>query len=235
MSWNDVSQIAPRLPRGWFELMGLAKQDRLDFFLEYWSSILAFENKEFPGICRFFSLLETLEVYLCRTAQGPFDVKMLYIFQEERCCFQGEPPLMDLDERSFPLLRDDHYRRFFSVHNGFSKLEDEGILSYRSLAKVQQKLRQQLVKLGYIYPENDCCSLGLFPFYGYEEPLTYQCFLLDPEICGNFSSPSIIIGEQERDCFGIENLEVLQLKTGFFPSFLSWLEAYLHSENVYDR
>ncbi|WP_063328971.1 hypothetical protein [Chlamydia pecorum] len=234
ISWDSISQMAPRLPRGWFELMGLSKRDRLDFFKEYWSSILSLEDNGFPGICRFFSLLETLEVYIFRVPQGPFEVKMFYIFEDGRYGFHGEPPLINAEERNFPPLRDTHYQRFFSIHDGFGKWEDEGILSYRSLVKAQQKLRQHCESLHYI-ADDTFCSLGLFPFYGYEEPLTYQCFLLDPEVCRNLPSPNIRIGEKELEHYSSRDLEVVQLCTGYAPSFLSWLEGYVHSEEEFSE
>ncbi|ANH78193.1 hypothetical protein [Candidatus Chlamydia sanziniae] len=237
MSWEAIAQKVPRLPRGWYELMGLSKKDRIDLCLDFWCSILGLEHSASPGICRFFSLLETLEVYIFRfeRGKGPYDVKMFYSFCDGRCGFQGAPPLAQSEGRWFPPLGDSLYERFFTIHNGFGKWEDEGIFPYRSLARVQQQLRQQLVELNKVRSEENCYSLGLFPFYGYEEPFTYQCFLFDPEIRRDLSSPNLFLGEESLKHRSLENIELLHLTASHYPSFLSWLENYLHSEEVYNE
>ncbi|AZU10477.1 hypothetical protein [Chlamydia psittaci] len=233
MSWEAISKKAPRLPRGWYELMGLSKKDRLDFCQEYWLTVLGIDDNQFPGICRFFSLLDSLDVYIYRSVNEPYGVKMLYTFSDGRCGFQGEPPLLDMKGYCFPSLGDDGYYKFFTIHNGFGKWEDEGIFSYRSLAKVQHKLQQLLIRLGKIPHDDDCASLGIFPFYGYEEPLTYQCFLFDPEVRRDFPSPNVLLSTESLQHRTLGSIELLHLTTSHYPSFISWLENYLHSEEVY--
>ncbi|WP_100934057.1 hypothetical protein [Candidatus Chlamydia corallus] len=234
MSWEVVSAKIPRLPRGWYELMGLSKEDRIDFCLDFWCSVLGIEHNESTSICRFFSLLETIEVYIYRLEKGPYQVKMFYVFRDGRCGFQGEPPLVDfLGHRRLPPLGDNHYEQFFSIHNGFGKWEDEGVFPVRSLAKVQQKLRQQLVALNKMQAEENCYSLGIFPFYGYEEPFAYQCFFFDPEIRRDLPSPNIFLNEESLEHRSLETIELLHLTKSYYTSFLSWLENYLHSEEVY--
>ncbi|SPN73215.1 hypothetical protein C10C_0024 [Chlamydia serpentis] len=235
MSWEEASAKIPRLPRGWYELMGLSKEDRIDFCLDFWCSVLGVKHNESPSICRFFSLLETIEVYIYRLDQGPYQVKMFYIFRDARCGFQGEPPFLDSLGSRLPPLGDNHYQKFFSIHNGFGKWEDEGIFPLRSLAKVQQQLRQQLVLLNKVHPEENCYSLGVFPFYGYEEPFTYQCFLFDPEIRRDLPSPNVFLNEESLKHRSLEAIELFHLTTSYYSSFLSWLENYLHSEGVYNE
>ncbi|WP_348663886.1 hypothetical protein [Chlamydia vaughanii] len=233
MSWEEISSQAPRLPRGWYELMGLTKEDRLDFCQEYWLTVLGVDNSQFPGICRFFSLLDSLDVYIYRSANEPYEAKMLYTFGDGRCGFQGGPPLLETEGLCFPSLGDDDYSRFFTIHNGFGKCEDEGVFPYRSLAKVQHKLRELLIRLEKISPEEDCTSVGIFPFYGYEEPLTYQCFFFDCEVRRDYPSPNVLLSEGSLIHRNLESIELLHLTTSHYPSFLSWLENYLHSEEVY--
>lgn len=212
--------------------MGLEKKDRVDFFHEYWLGVLGIDHKSSPGICRFFSSLDDINVYIFRRAQGPYCVKMCYTFGDGRQGFQGELPLTDTQGLCFPRLGDDSYSRFFTIHNGFGKFEHEGIFSYRSLARVQSQLRDLLIRLEKISREEDCFSLGIFPFYGYREPLTYQCFLSDGEIRRHFSSPNILLSEDNLCDTGFDVIERLH-PSNHYCSFLAWMENYLHSEEAY--
>lgn len=227
MSWETISRKVPRLPRGWYELVGLTQKDRIDFFQEYWIATLGINDNHYPGICRFFSFLDSLDVYVYRYASGPYHVRMFYTFNHGRYGFQGNPPLIDTENLFFPNLGDRDYIRFFSIHNGFGKWEDEGIFSYRSLARAQYKLRELLVHLEKISPEDNCASLGLFPFYGYAAPFTYQCFLVDNEVRRGFPSPNILLSEESLAYRNLESLELLYLTTSQYSSFLLWLENYL--------
>lgn len=56
LSWEEVFAKVPRLPRGWFELVGLSLADRIELFQDFWFSALGVENSDFPGICHFFPL-----------------------------------------------------------------------------------------------------------------------------------------------------------------------------------
>lgn len=56
LSWEEVFAKVPRLPRGWFELVGLSQADRIELFRDFWFSALGVENSDFPGICHFFPL-----------------------------------------------------------------------------------------------------------------------------------------------------------------------------------
>lgn len=227
MSWEAISRKVPRLPRGWYELVGLTQKDRLDFFQEYWLTALGIDHTHSPGICRFFSRLDSLDIYVYRYANEPYQVRMFYTFDHGNHGFQGNPPLLETEGLVFPNLGDCDYIRFFSIHNGFGKWEDEGIFSYRSLARVQYKLREMLLRLDKISPEDSCASLGIFPFYGYEEPLAYQCFLVDSEVRRGFSSPNVLLSESSLVHRNLESLELLHLTTSQYSSFLLWLENYL--------
>ncbi|AHK63014.1 hypothetical protein BOKEGFJH_00140 [Chlamydia avium] len=227
MSWEAISCKVPRLPRGWYELVGLTQKDRLDFFKEYWLTVLGIDNNHSSGICRFFSLLDSLDVYVYRYANEPYNVRMFYTFDHGHFGFQGNPPLLDTENLFFPNLGDRDYVHFFGIHNGFGKWEDEGIFSYRSLAKVQYKLRELLIRLEKISPEDSCASLGIFPFYGYEEPLAYQCFLVDREVRRDFPSPNVLLSEESLAYRSLESLEISHLTTSQYSSFLLWLEDYL--------
>ncbi|EPP34333.1 hypothetical protein CP10139811_0341 [Chlamydia ibidis] len=227
-SWEEISIQIPRLPRGWYELVGLEKKDRIDLCREYWLSILGLKDDLALGICRFFALLESIDVYVYRTSKGPYSVKMLYTFVDGRCSFQGSPPLSETTNLCLPILGDDHYHRFFTIHNGFGKWEDGGIFSYRALAKVQHKLRNYLIHMNKISPEEDCSSLGVFPFYGYEEPCAYQCFLVDPEVRRDFPSLNLLISETSLFKRDLENIEILCSDSRYYPSFITWFENYLN-------
>lgn len=55
-AWEELSAKVPRLPRGWYELVGLSQADRIELLQDFWFSALGVENSDFPGICHFFPL-----------------------------------------------------------------------------------------------------------------------------------------------------------------------------------
>ncbi|AHH23003.1 hypothetical protein FTM89_03280 [Chlamydia trachomatis] len=56
LTWEEIATKVPQLPRGWFELVGLSRSDRIELFQDFWFSALGVENSDFPGICHFFPL-----------------------------------------------------------------------------------------------------------------------------------------------------------------------------------
>lgn len=236
LSWGQIVQKVPRLPRGWYELTGLSCRDRIDLCLEVWCSSLGIKDKEAVGICRFFSTLEDIQVYVYREHKtGAYEIKMVYMVQGSHTHFYGSLPLLSLEGGSLPCLGDASYYKFFSIHNGFGRCNDEGILSYRHLARAQYKLRKHLLHFKYIDPEETCSSLGLFPFYGGEHLFTYQCFICDPELQRGQSSPNILLNIMDEKLLknqGLRFIELSHLTATRYSSFLSWLDSYLQKKEV---
>lgn len=219
LSWKEVTKQAPRVPRGWYELMGFPKQDRLQFFLEFWLTTLECES---TIIRRFFDILDSIDVYIYRIGKKPYEVCMLYSSKDGLHEFHGAPPLASCFYNP-PILGDSVYQSFFRIHNGFGKYDDLGILPYRSLGKAQHELSKQLRHHGVLSREESCLSCGFFPFYGYPEATSYQCFLCDPEVRQGRPSPNICVNTNF-----LENLEPdFSHYSQFKTSFLEWLEDYL--------
>lgn len=226
-SWEQIVHKAPRLPKGWYELMGLSTEDRIDLCCEFWCNALGIQNKESSSICRFFSNLEDLQVYIFRMhAQIAYEVKMAYISSDETSCFYGSPPLLPFKGLHFPQLGDDIYYRFFSIHDGFGGCNDEGILPYKRLAKVEHWVRQRL---------SDTCQgslpvMNFFPFYGSEDIFSYQCFICDPEFQRGEPSPNVLCNEYLLKKSFKKFIDLLHLTSTRYPSFLSWLESYIQTQ-----
>lgn len=235
MSWEQIANQAPRLPRGWYELMGLSSRDRIELCLEVWCTSLGVQDKESKGICRFFSSLEDIQIYIYRKHRtSSYEIKMVYIGLDSHMHFYGNPPSLSLEGVSLPRLGDDCYYHFFSIHNGFGRDNDEGILSCKHLARAQYKLRTYLLQSQCIDAEDTCSSLGLFPFYGSERLFTYQCFICDLELQRGQTSPNILFNildraeEKSVDAF----IDLSHLTATRYPSFLLWLNTYLQKKEV---
>lgn len=233
LEWESLKQLAPFLPRGWFELSRLSLEDRVDFTREYWLSTLPFSGDSGleKRLEEFFETVEEIGFYLTQLKKdGPFDVHMVYSLKNEAGFFQGGPPvseevLQTLNARFGHLNFPSDYLAFLKIHDGFSKYTDTGLIKSRDMAQVYQRLQHLLTEEILVTPDGQVVNPeSLIPFYESFGLHCYQCFYSDwypDEEMGN-----VYFSEHDRSLSNFLDPHTLEENLAF-PTFLKWLIFYL--------
>lgn len=234
VDWRQVSEKAPDLPRGWFELSRLNSIDRVEFTRDFWLDRLPFHPRTHLALADFFSRLDDVGVVLSR-GEEPFQAELIYSLADNSCFFRGLPPATDIDVQEFQseigisLPRD--YLAFIRIHNGFGKLSELGMLKIEEIGEA----RRHLEKL-FLQGEKPIKAKGhlidphsLIPFYEAYGLASYQCFYSDwypGNEMGNvyLSGIDYIISDTSDRKAWAENLA--------FPTFLEWLIYYLEGMSL---
>jgi len=229
MSWQEVVQMAPNFPRGWFELSRISIENRIHFTYDFWLDKLPFNVSVYPGLTRFFEKLDDVGVVLaCK--KDRWTPQLVYSLSDNSSFFRGLPGAMqsDLEELKmsldFPLPRD--YLAFMKIHNGFGRISEMGLLRSDELASAKRRLTEmilktdQLVKSGLISVDPG----ALCPFYEVYGLDSYQCFYADwypTNEIGNvyFSGIDYTVSDTSEQKAWSENLA--------FPTFSEWFIYYL--------
>lgn len=165
-----------------------------------------------------------MDVRIVRNSlSDPYSVQMVYNYND--VVYVGAPPFKT-SGTVFPKLGDETYQRFFSIHNGFAREGELGIFPYRYLAKAQYLLREKLLEMGKISHEDNCSSLGIFPFYAQYDVANCRCFIIDSKIRQYFSSYNVHLDNQSQFHYGKFVLPETS-SDNHYHTFLLWLEQYL--------
>lgn len=237
LNWEEISTQVPLLPRGWFELSRLPLEDRKEFLGDFWLSKLghtpALTEAVELKIREFFDSLEDLGIFVTQaTAQSPFEVHMHYELKGGEGFFYAAPPASEdtrvhLQRQFAPIILPPDYLAFLSIHDGFTRYSDTGILKSKEMARVYQKLQHLLAATTLMHADGELIDpTTLIPFYESAESHLYQCFYADwhpDDEMGNvsFSTYDACMSdlsdpESYREHFA-------------FPTFAEWLVFYLDS------
>jgi hypothetical protein len=235
LKWETIRNLAPLLPRGWYELARLSLEDRIEFTHDYWQSKLPFMAElgvaQERKLRNFFQNLEEIGIYVTQAKKGgAFDVHMVYSLKGAAGFFQGSPPATD--ETLDTLIRlfghihfPPDYLAFLCIHDGFSKYTDTGVIKSRDMAKTYQKLQHLLAEEILVSPDGQLIDPeNLIPFYESVGLHCYQCFYADwypVEEMGN-----VYFSEYDRTMSNFLDPESLEDNLAF-PSFIGWLIFYL--------
>lgn len=232
ISWEELHQMAPSLPRGWYELAQLSESDRTDFVHDYWVSTLPFQPRFTDFIRDFFASLEAIGVYVTQQKFGdPFETHLVYGLEEDRGFFRGSPPLLieaeaTLETQFSNLVLPADYLAFLRIHDGFYKYTDTGITPSSDLALSIQRFRELLTAAGTLLGPGakPIDPNTLFPFYESFGFPCYQCFWQDwypDQEMGNVYYCGLT--HTLSDYQGLEPSPEHMA----FPTFLDWLMFYM--------
>ena len=235
MAWESLLEKSPGMPRGWYELSRLSKEDRIEFTREYWLGkipLISIHADYLEGrLYNFFDKMDDIAIFVTQaTVKEPFEPHMIYSLTEDRGFFHGSPPistqgLENLVKQFANISFPPDYLAFLQIHDGFSKYTDTGLIKSFDLSKTFQSLKQSLSETVLIRPDGQILDPNhLIPFYESFGLHCYQCFYSDwyPESeMGNlyFSESNCTVS----NFFDRENLE----ENLAFPTFLEWLLFYL--------
>lgn len=236
LSWNELSEKTFDLPRSWFELSRVSREERIEFTCDFWLDRLPFNPKAHPFFFQFFSRLDDVAIVVIKK-DGEFSSEMVYSLADNSTFFRGFPPAIDQDIAMFKteigcgLPRD--YLSFLRLHNGFGKLSELGLLSMEEVVLARHRVRALLLNgEKEIRWENHLVDPeSLIPFYEEFGLDSFQCFFSDwypNNEMGNvyLSGINYTISDVTDRKLWAEQLA--------FASFLEWFVYYLEGMDLSD-
>lgn len=234
-SWENCLEKTENLPRGWYELSRLSKDDRIAFTRDFWLARLPFHPTFYPILTDFFSKLEDIEIVLTRALKNaPWIAEMVYSLKENRSFFRGMPPCVEEDidflKASSGALLPRDYLAFLHIHNGFGKLSELGLMSAIQASKARGRLMNDLLSLEKpILHKGKVIDPGSFiPFFESFGTASYQCFLTE-WYPGNEMGNVYLSGiDYTISDYTDRNDWAEQLA---FPTFLDWLAFFIEGNS----
>ncbi len=231
--WEEISEKAPHMPRGWFELSRVSPIDRVEFTRDFWLDRLPFYPATHPAFYEFFNQLDDVVVVLTREEKEEFwDAELVYSLEDNSSFFRGQPPCSEANlaelknEIGASLPRD--YLAFKKIHNGFGKLSEMGLLEIGELADARRRVMELLLGSDHLLKSGSMTvdPSSLIPFYEAFGLASYQCFFTDwypGSEMGNVYLSGIDYTISDLNA-NSENLA--------FNTFLEWLTYYLQGMNL---
>ena len=221
LSWEKAQEMAPNLPKGWWELSQLDSGVKLEFIRDYWFNALPYLPHVYHFLDTFFAGIQEVGVYLAQKREkGPFEVLFAYRLSDR--IYLGGPPLLEKEigrfKRSINYPLPDDYLNFFRIHNGFAKGGDSGVITSGALEQQRKWFMQ--AQEGFTLGEKDVDPALLLPFYRSFGLDIYQCFYKDWYPDGEVGN--VLCSLSDRTISSWKEDETLA-----FPTFLDWLTFYL--------
>ncbi|HRD55047.1 MAG TPA: SMI1/KNR4 family protein [Parachlamydiaceae bacterium] len=236
LSFEEIHEKVPAMPRGWFELAHLSSSDRIEFTRDFWITKLPYHPMLQEFLIQFFQSVEDIYIFVVQKKwDDSFDAHMVYSLKKEAGFFKGYPPVL---EKSILQLQSDFqgvifpkdYLAFLEIHNGFCKTTDcTGILNTKYIKSSYDKLQADIAKFDKELANTKGTAAdpkSLIPFYESFGMPFFQCFFKDwyPEDeMGNvyYSGNSNTISDVKKKDPGSEAMA--------FATFSDWLLFYLET------
>lgn len=234
LCWEEASSLA--VSRPWFELSRVSAEDRVEFTKDFWLSRLPLHLSATPAIEEFFRKVGDVVVISARqTNEEPWRPELIYSLADNSSFFRGLGAATQheieelLEQFNVRLPRD--YCSFFSLHNGFGKLSETGLLRLGELTHVRERVIERILESPQPLRFQDAWfdPHSLFPFYEEYGLESFQCFNADwypGSEMGNvhFSTIDWSLSDVTERAAWAEELA--------YPTFLEWLADFLHGANA---
>ena len=232
IDWEEAVFIVPTLTTGWYELAQFPSRERIEFTRDFWSSRLTYAPEFIQACNNFFNTVDDIGIFLTQRCTGePFIPELVYSLKNNSGFFHGNLPItpeeLDSLKKEFgkTLLPSD-FLDFLTIHNGFAKHPDFGIIRSRELLSTAQSLHvfleaEELLQTSSGHLLN---PKSLIPFYKSFNMPAYQCFCTEwypADEMGNifYSAITHSISDFEQ--------KEAALTTLAFDTFTNWLLFYL--------
>ena len=233
LQWEDIAAQCPSMPKGWYELSRLSKEDRVQFSCDYWMATLPYHPDLLESVTGFFSSIVDIRVYITQKLyDDPFAAQLVYILEGDRGFFKGCPPVA---ERSLDNLKKEFqdfafpsdYIAFLHIHNGFAKSTDTGIILVEAMRETYQKFQDLLGNVAPLVTSKGTVidPKTLLPFYESFGLPCFQCFWSEwypDQEMGNLYYSDIT--KSISNCYCEQTLPEESMA---FPTFSDWLMFYL--------
>ncbi len=235
LSWEEIQNITPDFPRGWFELCQLQLKDRIDFIQEYWKSVLPYVPHIDKFLSSFFSLVEDIAVFLTkREKEDLYEVELVYSMKSDYF-FRAKAPCNEEDisllNNQFNNALPKDFLSFLRIHNGFAKKNDTGIIPIESIPAAYRHLVEEEA-----FSEKPITCKGkpiqpssLIPFYQCYGRNVYQCFYIDWYPSSEMGNVNYSGSDHTISDYHYLNHLTEQMA---FVSFIDWFMFYLEEIEV---
>lgn len=238
VDWENLRDVVPSLPKGWYELCLLSKSDRIQFSLDYWMAKLPYHPKLDLAISRFFGELDDVGCFVTqKKPSDPFLVEMVYSISNNRGFYRGCAPaeegaIIHLQKLFMEYILPEDYLAFLQIHNGFCKSIDcTGIVSASQVYTTYHQMQSLISKQGTVTTKSGKAidPNGLIPFYESFGMPYFQCFWDEwhPEQeMGNvyYNGETNTIPDVANSHTNVEKM--------VFSTFLDWLIFYLEQFDI---
>jgi hypothetical protein len=234
--WEELLKIAPNLPRGWYELSQISRDNRVDFTRDFWLDHIPYNPSAHVILFEFFERLDDIFIVLAKPkTSSKFIPELVYSLEDHSCFFRGQLPasreVIDsvLEQLDVNLPKD--YVSFLKIHNGFGKLSEMGLLKIEEMEDAKRRVEDLIMRserkvrsgIHVIDPK------ALYPFYEALGLSSFQCFYTDwypQDEMGNvyLSGIDYTVSDVSDKRSWQENLA--------FTTFSQWLSFYLQGMNL---
>lgn len=232
LEWQEVLKWAPGICQGWYELAKLCLPDRLEFIRDFWLTTLPYEPQLQSSLLQFFASLDDVGIFLTQQKfDDTYEVELVYSLADNSGFFRGKCQASEEEidnlKKNFPHYNfPSDYLAFLTLHNGFAKQTDTGIISsinmpgsfknFQLLLSQQEPMKN--TKGSLINPHS------LVPFYESFGMPFYQCFW--GEWYGEQSMGNVYYSGLTHTISAIEKTND-SIETMAFETFNQWLIFYL--------
>lgn len=233
LSWDDVLEKVPAMPRGWYELAHLTPKDRIEFSYAHWNSVLPFHSKLNACLERFFSSLDDIGIFIIQCkASSTYQAQIVYSVNGNNGFYRGGVPIVDNEAEALQKTFSDYllpadYCAFQRLHDGFWKTTDStGIVTAKNLPALYEKFQNMLAREPVI--ATSCGVMvnpkSLIPFYESFGMPYFQCFWGEwyPE-----QEMGVVYYSSETKNISSIKTSGIDFDTLSFPTFSDWLTFYL--------
>ena len=236
IDFDNVLLEVESLPRGWYELSRLNKEDRINFSRDYVLKNLPYIPHIYSFVFNFFDSLDDVDVILTKNNDEEFYTpQIVYSKKKSDVFFRGFIPadeeLIDQIDMHFNNMLPFDFVSFLKIHNGFCKNDDTGIFKiedfdsvYDNFLKIVES-KDSSIKLGskFIDPNS------LIPFYQCYNKDEFQCFNIEwfPK---NQTANVYYTGSDNSISDYLTNFSWHE--NFAFETFLDWLIFYLDVESL---
>ncbi len=233
IQWEEISKIAPALPKAWYELSRLKPEDRIEFTKEYWQQKLMYHPNLGEFVDKFFSNLDEIGVFLIQKKfEDPFEVFLVYSVANDSGFYRGALPAPEDDlltmESEFPeIIFPPDYLAFLKIHNGFFKTTDcTGLVLASEVKEVYDRFQVLFANEQGLVTESGqpLDPKKLIPFYVSFGMPYYHCFWA--EWYPQQEMGVVYVRGTEKTVSDITRAENL-MEGLAFPTFTDWLMFYL--------
>jgi hypothetical protein len=233
ISWRSISKKVPALPKAWFELAQLPREDRIEFLHEFWQSKMIYHPNLSEFLKSFFGSLDDIGIFITQKKyEDPLCPQIVYSIEGDVGFYRGAPPASEEViaqlQGSFPeVILPKDFLTFLQIHNGFYKTTDcTGLTTAEKMRENYLEFQREVSGSEPIFTQNNkpVDPTTLYPFYKSFGLPDYQCFWADwyPENemgVVYYSGVNRIVSDVSDGGMTIEHL--------CFPTFTDWLIFYL--------
>lgn len=233
VDWATLSNLAPSLSRGWYELSRLPIKDRIEFTRDFWLSTLPYQCGCSEFFLRFFDKIDDIGIYITQKKfDDPYEVCMIYDLKDKTSFYRGGVPATEEEITALQVLFPNYilpedYKAFLRIHNGFWKTTDcTGITPSTNMRRLYDSFKAVISKQDILLTMDgkEVNPASLIPFYESFGMPFYQCFWGEWYPAGEMGN--VYYSEESKTINFYSGMKPGAEKLAF-STFLAWLSFYL--------